>query len=395
MKTPATRLHQSLRDGHFYTKYPLHAALLSRLEVVDDGSVDWLAVSLVRGKYYLHINEANMSQNPVFLQGIVLHELQHVALGHLASSEFRADDVLEGVMDLCLEMSANEGIIEPLPSPITWQQYTQFGIRARQSARERYAILEPIRSAHASATFFKPGGASSLDDHSRWSHCDKPSAGTLANTRELMAQCIREAETQQPEPRIAGLTPGKLLENLGSLKDHTRRSTVDWRVALQALVHQVREPRRDWARPNRRFAARVGEIPGRVRRSAESNRVELMVVIDTSSSVSHAELAEVSAQLAEIAQTAAVTVVECDASVHRVYPYSGALRTVFGRGGTDFNPVFQERFLKQNPCDAIVYFTDGEGDFPKVAPKVPVLWVLTRGDEFVCPWGERVYLNYC
>lgn len=385
-------LHRTLREQQFFAKYPLHAALLSRLDVVLDSSVDWLAVSLVRGKYYLHLNEEKMRRAPEYLPGIVLHELQHVALGHLASPGYRADDVLEQVMDLCLEMSANEGIVEPLPSPIVWQQFTQFGVRQRQSAWERYAILEPIRSAQASATFVKPGGGAALDDHSRWRNSDTPTDGTLANTKQLLQDCVRAVGEVVEQQRIAGLSPGQLLHKLDPT-DHARKTPVDWRVALQSIVQRVREPKRHWARPNRRFAQRVGEVPGRVWRSVESNRVKLLVAVDTSSSVSTEALSEVSAQLAELALSAEITIVECDASVHRVYPYTGALRTVFGRGGTDFNPVFAPAFLQANEAEAVVYFTDGEGPFPQEAPMVPVLWVLTQSEEFLCPWGERVLMN--
>ncbi|MHB8825808.1 MAG: VWA-like domain-containing protein, partial [Thiobacillus sp.] len=39
----------------------------------------------------------------------------------------------------------------------------------------------------------------------------------------------------------------------------------------------------------------------------------------------------------------------------------------------------------------LVYFTDAEGDFPKLPPNYPVIW-LVKGKGAV-PWGERVQLN--
>jgi predicted metal-dependent peptidase len=41
--------------------------------------------------------------------------------------------------------------------------------------------------------------------------------------------------------------------------------------------------------------------------------------------------------------------------------------------------------------DALVYFTDAEGDFPAEAPTYPVVW-LVKGRAAV-PWGERIQLN--
>jgi len=41
--------------------------------------------------------------------------------------------------------------------------------------------------------------------------------------------------------------------------------------------------------------------------------------------------------------------------------------------------------------DALVYFTDGEAAFPKLAPHYPVLWLI-KGKAPV-PWGRRIQLN--
>ena len=54
-------------------------------------------------------------------------------------------------------------------------------------------------------------------------------------------------------------------------------------------------------------------------------------------------------------------------------------------------PVFD--WVEQNGGhpDALVYFTDAEGEFPKVAPNYPVLWLI-KGKAPV-PWGRRIQLN--
>ena len=62
-----------------------------------------------------------------------------------------------------------------------------------------------------------------------------------------------------------------------------------------------------------------------------------------------------------------------------------------GGGDTSFAPVFD--WIARAPAqpDALVYFTDAEGDFPKLAPAYPVLW-LVKGKAPV-PWGRRIQLN--
>ena len=57
-----------------------------------------------------------------------------------------------------------------------------------------------------------------------------------------------------------------------------------------------------------------------------------------------------------------------------------------GGGGTSFRPVFEWVEKQGLRPEALVYFTDAEGEFPERAPHYPVIW-LVKGREPV-PWGE-------
>lgn len=80
-------------------------------------------------------------------------------------------------------------------------------------------------------------------------------------------------------------------------------------------------------------------------------------------------------------------------SIQRCYPFDGNVTSVQGRGGTDLRPVFHRDFLGEHRPDGVVYFTDGDGPFPKQSPGVRALWVLTKDTPFACPWGERAVLR--
>ncbi|MEO7404831.1 MAG: VWA-like domain-containing protein, partial [Burkholderiales bacterium] len=58
---------------------------------------------------------------------------------------------------------------------------------------------------------------------------------------------------------------------------------------------------------------------------------------------------------------------------------------------TRFTPVFEWIEAEGRRPDALVYFTDAQGEFPATEPPYPVLW-LVQGNGPV-PFGERVQLN--
>ena len=62
-----------------------------------------------------------------------------------------------------------------------------------------------------------------------------------------------------------------------------------------------------------------------------------------------------------------------------------------GRGGTDFRPPFRwaiEECPTQPAC--LIYFTDGDGPFPKEPPPFPVLWMTFRKPPEEYPFGTVI-----
>ena len=390
-----------LRDPGFLQRYPYYAAILARLVPVADPSVQRMAVSLHDRHFYLHINVDAFLAEPQFLRGVLLHEVHHLALGHLGHPKFTDADEAE-LMDLALEMSANEYIEEPLPNPIVWSMFAAVGIRAGQSSIERYDLL--VEAHRSGALDPKPGQgprhdhASRADDH-RYLKRRERDPGAVEHTRKLVQEAVDQVQQREPEgdhedPKrrlLAGKTPGRLLEEL---TDTVGEGAIfmDWKAALRLFIARARAPVHTWSRPSRRFPGRIGEIPGRTYSPRVIVKPHLLVAIDTSMSMSTKELEEIGRQLAALADHARITVVECDAEITRVYPFAGALGDVAGRGGTDLRPVFEPDFLASHRPQGVVYFTDGDGPFPDEAPALPVLWILTKPLDFACLFGNRALL---
>ena len=69
-----------------------------------------------------------------------------------------------------------------------------------------------------------------------------------------------------------------------------------------------------------------------------------------------------------------------------------------GFGGTDFRPVFEwiEEYQENGgKVKALLYLSDGEGDFPEKCPDYPVAFLLHAAwsTEEIPPWVLQLHLN--
>src|SRR5262249_33404171 len=106
-------------------RYPFHCTLLGRLRFVASPAVDKMAVAGPRAKVLL-------SHQPGFvcgitlpeLGGVLLHEVHHVILGHLAMTPKDYPDAW--ALAMAQELTANEYIKEPLPGrPATLEDFPE------------------------------------------------------------------------------------------------------------------------------------------------------------------------------------------------------------------------------------------------------------------------------
>ncbi|QJW97362.1 vWA domain-containing protein [Frigoriglobus tundricola] len=405
-----TKIHDwftSFVNGpEFLTNYPYYAAVLARMQAVEDPSVPIMAVSAHGPHVWLHVNIDFYFQrdlkgqfaNMRYVRGVLLHEVHHVVLGHLTDPDF-ADPEHPDLMELAMEVSANEYIRDPLPgTPPVWTMFKPYGLAAGQSTLERYERLVQARRSGA----LIPIPDRWVDAHIARGVCRKPGGprpdlGQYIRVKRLVSGAIEHVRRGRADRggtggTLAGRDPGNFIEELDEEFAPTR-PRMDWTTALRLFATPQRRAFTTYARPNRRFRTRVGEVPGRVYRPDAARPKRLLVAIDTSGSVSTDELNTIAGELRQLSRLARFTVAECDTIVHRVYPFAGTFADAAGRGGTDLRPVFEPEFLAEHRPDGVVYFTDGEGPYHKSPPGVPTLWVLTKNWPFRCPWGQQTLLR--
>jgi predicted metal-dependent peptidase len=397
------------------TAYPFHASLLceSRFEAAAVGT---MAVTIRDRVTILYAPEFVLQCSIPELTGVLHHEVNHVLFGHLFDDPARFPD--HEALVIAQETCVNEWVTEPLPcDPILLAQFPQ--LPPREDTAQRYHRLAsragkrgrsvpkgassvpkngPSGTKKPSSGAKKPSAVHPLDDHGVWQEVRNDSR--LAKLAAAVA--VRSARKNLSPQDLAKL-PDELKRQLhrwaadGTAGNFDERvgpfglgeTGIGWRHRLQRYVGRALVAVPQFNRPPRRFPELVGIVPGRSRRPTKPR---ILAAIDTSASLGAQALSQISGELARLASSHEVVIVECDAEIQLVYEYCEPIQHVHGRGGTDFRPVFQPAFLKRQRADLIVYFTDGDGPAPPQRPVPPVIWCLTEGGRRPTSWGAVIQM---
>ena len=191
---------------------------------------------------------------------------------------------------------------------------------------------------------------------------------------------------------------GKLPSAIAELVEQMRRSKVDWRDVFCRFIGGDQPDDYTFRKPNKQVWYTQGVYMPSIDKIGVG---DVVVAIDTSGSVSSAELQQFLGELHNITEDhkpRSVTVITCDADVQSVTRYEqGEIIDSIeckGRGGTRVEPVFN--YIRDNelPVDNMVYLTDmGIWDFPDNPPDYPVLWVSTDPRCSDAPFGETTRIE--
>ena len=87
MTTRAERWVVARTHHHeFIQQYPFHTAVIARMHIVSDPTVETMGVSMADGRLILHVNERWADAHADTFVGLLLHEVHHVVLGHLVDA---------------------------------------------------------------------------------------------------------------------------------------------------------------------------------------------------------------------------------------------------------------------------------------------------------------------
>jgi predicted metal-dependent peptidase len=208
------------------------------------------------------------------------------------------------------------------------------------------------------------------------------------------AEMKRAVQTALDTAKACGKLPGALKR----YAEEFLEPKVKWQDILRTTI--VTSADRDtstWARPHRRkLASQRIYLP----RAASFGCHCIVVAVDTSGSIGRKELNAFFSELADILRTChpettwvlgADSVVASSIMLEGNHDITSNPPEVGGGGGTDFKPVFEWVEHEQLVPDALVYFTDLWGPFPKRGPDYPVIWCSTTAQE--APFGKTIHID--
>jgi len=360
--------------------------------------------------------------NPGFIENLSLaqtqfvlaHEAMHCAMGHPHRRNHRVKRRWDVACDHAVNlMLIEEGMKPPLHGILADQNFMTL------SAEEIYPLIpEDTPEESFDQHLFdsdKESGASP-DENERQDDPDageaggrglegqseaeeKQGSGSQASQKpNELSPAEREELAEQWKNRLAAAAQaarqaGKLSQSMLRWVDGLLAPSLPWRALLARYFAVNQRDDYSWRRPSRREGDAL--LP---RLSSEG--IEVVAAIDTSGSISDDELRQFVSELDALKGQvrARVTLLACDDHIAENAPWEfepwdtmQLPSELSGGGGTDFRPVFDWVEQENRSPNMLVYFTDAEGDFPRLPPNYPVIW-LVKGKGAV-PWGERVQLN--
>ena len=341
--------------------------------------------------------------NPAYIDALSLEQAQfvlanqalHCALSHFARRQHRSRFRWNIACDHAINPLLVKDGLTPPPGTLVLECYEGM------TAEEIYPCIDENDSDEPSESPQQDGdGSGESKEEAKGQEPNdarRDEAGGAAEPQPLSAS-EQESLAAQWQQRLAGAAQqaqqaGKLGGILGRMVGEMMQPKLPWRLLLARYMTQYARDDYSYMRPSRREGAMI--LP-----SLRSAQADIMVVLDTSGSISEQEIDEFMSEIDAIKGQLRARIVlhACDTALAEDGPWIfeawdefRSPKAIQGGGGTDFRPVFEWISRQGRETDLLLYFTDAQGEFPLHEPPFPVLW-LVKG-KVPIPWGQRIQLN--
>jgi predicted metal-dependent peptidase len=345
--------------------------LALRLRLVQDDKIETCATD---GTSLFFNSGFVVGLSPHELAGVVAHEVLHCADGHFWRCEDREPEKWNVACDYAINhIVTKAGMVLP-------QGALDDPMYHGMSAEAIYSAL-PNDFVSGSSGGGKSPGAS----------CGQVITSAVAEKASTKAEWTAAVVAAAKVAELAGNLPA----GLERLVRQAKTPPQDWRALLRRFIQQLDAADYSWRQPSPRYLHLGLYVPSLVK---QDDMPPIVVVIDTSGSVSEDLLSQMESELRQLVsesspQTVYVLCVDWEIQSVSVFERGEVVELhAVGGGGTNFSPAFEWVESQGIEPAALVYMTDLAGRFPSEAPPYPVLWADVFG-RFSPPWGEHLRIH--
>jgi len=311
-------------------------------------------------------------------QGLLKHELLHIAFGHLLMRDRYTNFKL---FNIAADMEINQYIdADMLPDGgITFATFPELDLPVKAGTDVYYKLLEKdcdgngggegtcpnLEEMLGNKGAGKPGGDD--DSHKTWTEIENlPEADKKLVQKQYEHQMKETADVIQKKH---GAIPGELKEVLERLFN-VEPPKFNWKAYLKRFIGGASKvyTKKIRRKENKRYSANPG--------MKIKFKNHICVGVDTSASVCTDELKEFMNEIYHMHKTGhQITVVQCDTEINDISDFKPNQDwDIKGRGGTCFQPVIDHYNEPASNYTALIYLTDGEAYVPDNCPQ-NALWV--------------------
>jgi predicted metal-dependent peptidase len=380
---------------------PFFGTLILYLEPVEKKSEDMLIPTMsTDGTHLYYCSEFVMGLTQEQLKFVLVHEVGHVALSHLARRQARipmkwnwAADF--AVNDLIVNTTDQQGrrIFTSPPGILLNQAWHD------ESAEQIYGHLPDPPGGDGQGEGEGEGEGQgqgqgkgkgkgkdkgncpgpTLDDHSEWDNWEKDQSS---------AQKEQEWKDRLARATVEARSRGKMPGGWQTVIDDFLEPKMEWKaILMDTIVSNAKNDYRLFP-PNKKHIWRGIYLP-----SMRGEEINIMFGCDVSGSISDEEIHEALSEVKGICdQFSDYTIYlrAFDTEIHNrweLHPFEPVPMVVTGWGGTDFNEICREA-EKTPGISTLIIFTDLEAPFPDEVRCVPVIWLSVSGKK--APWGLTI-----
>jgi predicted metal-dependent peptidase len=360
-------------------KYPYFGMLASRLKHEPSVELSGYASNGVRFLYNLDFLERRSIEEVMF---ILTNCVMHHVLSHQQRRLNRRGKLWQLATDYAINnLLAKSGLNIPTGANYNKEYEGMYAEEIYDALKEEhFGESGDAFGENADATPHVSSMEQEVDDAQSFSNIDG-----IAD--DLDAQDESQWQYAASIAQEAAQRKGAMPLGLERLGKKVKPSDVDWRFELYNAVNRHMRNNYAFMPPNKKHIHRGIALP-----SLTSDTLSLCVAIDTSGSIDDQLLGAFMEEFKTIMQnfpSVKIELIIADAKVHAHHTFQGGERMDFrlkGGGGTDYRPTFDYVEANLPMTTMLLYFTDGEGTYPRIPPNYEVLWALSR--EAKVPFGR-------